>query len=68
MELVEGVPCTLTVDFRVESNDLPLAAVSFGGGRSGRPMVHLAAAADAARAADVALVVVGTDYRWESRG
>ena len=49
MELVEGVPYTLTVDFRVESDDLPLAAVSFGA--AFRPSEGaLAAAADAARA------------------
>ena len=67
MELVKGIPYTLTVDFRVERDDLPLAAVSFGG--AFRPSEGaLAAAADVARNADVALVVVGTDYRWESEG
>ena len=67
MELTEGVPYTLTVDFRVERDDLPLAAISFGG--SFRPSEGaLVAAADAAREADVALVVVGTDHRWESEG
>ncbi len=67
MELSEGVPYTLTLDFSVERDDLPLAAVSFGG--SFRPSEDaLAAAADAALEADVALVVVGTDQRWESEG
>ena len=66
-ELVDGVSYTLTVDFRVESEDLPLAAVSFGA-TFRPPEGALAAAVDAARAADVALVVVGTDDRWESEG
>ena len=67
VQLVEGIPCTLTVDFRAERVDLPLAAVSFGA--AFRPSEGaLAAAADAARNADVALVVVGTDNRWESEG
>ncbi len=67
IELVEGVPYTLTVDFRAESVDLPIAAVSFGA--SFRPSDSaLADATDAARAGDVALVVVGTDSRWETEG
>ena len=67
MELVEGVPYSLTVDFRIEREDLPLATVSFGA--AFRPSDGaLAAAADAARGADVALVVVGTDSRSEGEG
>jgi beta-glucosidase len=66
VEMVDGVPCTLTVEFRAD-NDLPIAAVSFGG--SFRPARDaLEAAAAAARAADMALVFVGTDSRWESEG
>jgi beta-glucosidase len=66
VELVEGVPCTLNVEFRAD-NDLPIAAVSFGA-EFRPPEDALAAAAEAARAADVALVVVGTDSRWETEG
>jgi beta-glucosidase len=66
VELVEGVPCTLSIEFRAD-NDLPIAAVSFGAGFRA-PEDALVAAADAARAADVALVVVGTDSRWETEG
>ncbi len=67
MELVEGVPYSLTVDFRIEREDLPLATASFGAAFR-PPDGALAAAADAARGADVALVVVGTDSRSESEG
>jgi beta-glucosidase len=67
VELVEGVPYAMTVDFRVESGELPLAAVSFGAAFRA-PEGALAAAADAARDSDVALVLVGTDSRWESEG
>ena len=67
MELVEGIPYTLTVDFRVESEHLPLAAASFGAAFR-PPEGAFAAAVEAARGSDVALVVVGTDYRWESEG
>ncbi len=66
LELVEGVPCTLSMEFRAD-NDLPIAAVSFGAACRA-PENALTAAADAARAADVALVVVGTDSRWETEG
>ena len=31
VELVEGIACRLIVDFRVESGEIPVAAVSFGG-------------------------------------
>ena len=67
VELVESIACTLTVEFRVDSPEMPLAAVSFGA--AFRPPENaLTAAADAARAADVALIVVGTDGRWETEG
>ena len=66
-ELVEGIACTLTVEFRVDSAEMPVAAVSFGGAFR-PPDDALTVAADAARAADVALVVVGTDGRWETEG
>ena len=67
VELVEGRACTLTVEVRVDNEAMPVAAVSFGGAFR-PPGDSVAAAADAARAADVALVVVGTDGRWESEG
>ena len=67
VELVEGIAYTLTVEFRVDSAEMPVAAVSFGA--AFRPAEDaLTVAADAARAADVALVVVGTDGRWETEG
>ena len=54
-ELVEGIACTLIVEFRIDKEELPVAAVSFGA--AFRPPEHaLTAAAEAARAADVALV------------
>ena len=67
VELVEGVPCTLNVEFRIDREELPVAAVSFGAAFR-PPLGALEAAAEAARVADVALVVVGTDNRWESEG
>jgi beta-glucosidase len=67
VELVEGVVCTLTLDFRVDDAEMPVAAVSFGAAFR-PPEDSLTAATDAARASDVALVVVGTDSRWETEG
>jgi beta-glucosidase len=65
-DLVEGVGYTLTVEFHA-ANEFPIAAVSFGAAFR-PPEDACAAAADAAREADVALVVVGTDSRWETEG
>ncbi|HEY6426447.1 MAG TPA: glycoside hydrolase family 3 C-terminal domain-containing protein [Acidimicrobiales bacterium] len=65
-QLTEGIAYTLTVEFRAD-NELPIAGVSFGA--AFRPPENaLASAANAARAADLALLVVGTDNRWETEG
>ena len=67
VELVEGVACPLTVEFKIDKAEMPVAAVSFGA--AFRPAEDaMTAAASVARGADVALVVVGTDGRWESEG
>ena len=65
-DLVEGTGYTLTVEFRA-AHELPIAAVSFGGVFR-PPDDAVSAAAGAARTADMAIVVVGTDSRWETEG
>ena len=65
-DLVEGTRYTLTVEFRAD-HELPIAAVSFGGVFR-PPDDAVSAAAGAARTADMAIVVVGTDSRWETEG
>ncbi len=65
VELEDGQPYELTVDYPIEDGLVRGLVV---GARPVPAGDHLDLAADAARAADVAVVIVGTDDDWETEG
>ncbi len=68
MELVEGVPCTLIVEFRIDSDGPSRGSSLLWRGVPATPKTPSRPRQMQLGRADVALVVVGTDNRWETEG
>ena len=67
VQLEAGVGRQLTIEYHHVDLGIPLAAVQVGA-EPLLPVDAVSRAVDAAAAADVAVVIVGSDSRWESEG